>query len=423
MREIGDEMVFASHVDFDQVNQAQNPLISLTGQLVSSEVTSATDAAWRLFLGTKVLESLLRDQGSSLSNDPRAIRVLEKLRDIGLADDDYPQVLRRVREKKVTAGISAMLSELGAKFGAETTSKEADTLSPIQVGNALISIAKQAVTESRHLITIDGLDKTITANRAYWETIAALIRVGDQLNTEFSAGSSIYVVVMCRTDIFRQVRFSDSAKILADSALRIEWASEAADPLDVALWDYLAKKAQITKAELLDYIPNVVGVGGGVNVKGPRFLLEMTRYTPRDVTVLFRGLQDAKPGGRALSGRETRSAADDFARNHFLNELESEAHGLLPAAVVDALPGIISSLQTRRFSRDRLEEVIRETGVAKITDVRALGEYLFIQGAIANWHPDSGYIQFYHRRNTNQFNVSGPWELHKSLVYGFNLKY
>ena len=39
---------------------------------------------------------------------------------------------------------------------------------------------------------------------------------------------------------------------------------------------------------------------------------------------------------------------------------------------------------------------------------RELGEYLFLQGAIGNFDERSGYVQFYHRRDTYKFKRRGP---------------
>lgn len=98
--ELGSQGVFITDVDFDELNRTQSPLTGLDRKLVSDELISMTDTAWKLFLSVRLLESLLGDAASSLSRDPHAIKFLNDLRDAGLASDDYPNVLRRVRERK-----------------------------------------------------------------------------------------------------------------------------------------------------------------------------------------------------------------------------------------------------------------------------------------------------------------------------------
>lgn len=421
-RERGADLVYSEYIDFDQVNQTQNPLTTITSQLVSHDVTTATDAAWRLFIAIKFLSSLMRDESSSLARDGKAVALLHKLEDLGLADRDYPNVLRRVRERKVSIGFSALFSGLGINGGREDRSWESDQWSPAQIANALLVLIQRDETISRHLLAIDGLDKSIGDNQAYWDTVASLIRVGNELNTRFT-GSNLYLLIMCRSDVFRRVRFSDSAEILADSSIRIEWGSEAADAREVALWDYLAKKAEISKQELIGLVPRSIPVGTDGRVAGLKFLVESTRYTPRDMSVLFGMIQSQATAGELPTAQSVRRARDEFARNHFLNELESEAHGLLRDEVITGLPRFFSALKKRRISRSDFTKALSAASMPEALSVSELGEYLFIQGALGNYDPYSGYTQFYHRRDANQFNSHGPWELHSSLAYAFNLKW
>ena len=44
-------------------------------------------------------------------------------------------------------------------------------------------------------------------------------------------------------------------------------------------------------------------------------------------------------------------------------------------------------------------------------------------GLIGNYDRNTGYIQFYHRRDTYKFKRTGPWQLHRGLMYAFNIPY
>lgn len=109
-QELGDEAVFAKHVDFDELNRTQSPLYRLDKKLVSDEVLSLSDAAWKLFIGIRLLESLVGDNGCNLSREPQILKFIEDLRQAGLAEDDYPQVLRRVRERRVSLSLPKFVS-------------------------------------------------------------------------------------------------------------------------------------------------------------------------------------------------------------------------------------------------------------------------------------------------------------------------
>lgn len=416
-KETGPETIFRNFVDFDVLNRTQSPLTSLDRRLVSGDLTAMTDAAWRLFLGVRLLESIINDPACSLGRDAHAVKLLRDLQAAGLASDDYPQVLRSIRERKGTIGIPKWINGGFA-------SKETESLSPGQVGDAILKLVMAARTPNRHLLAIDGLDKAITRNEAYWQTIAALIRVVDDIRRVAvgSGASHIFVIVMCRSDVFRQAHFADAPKIAADAGVHLEWHAEAAEVRHVLLWEYLARKASISTDVLFRYLPTAVKVGNQGGVETLRYLLDFTRYTPRDLSLLFRQLQAAlPPGAVALTAEQVRLAADRFASENLLSEIIAEAVGLLSPTVVDRLSGILSSLPKRIFSREHLERAIKDAGCAEETSSAELAEYLFLQGAIGNYKPDVGYYQFYHRRDAYKLQLRGPLALHTGLVYAMNV--
>ncbi len=356
---------------------------------------------------------MIQDAGSDLSKDPQAARLLSDLQRAGLASDDYPRVLRSVRDKKGGFNFKFLQGSAG--------STETDSLSPGQVADALLRLVITAETPNRHLLIIDGLDKAITENETYWLTVGALIRVVDQL-TRFARDKQArtFVMLLCRSDVFRRVRFADAPKIAADGGLHIGWLAEAADPKEVLLWGYLAKKAEITKEQLWAYLPRSVRVGGQGGVDSLRYLLDFTRYTPRDMSLLFKSLQEAAVGPK-LNGTQVRKGADHFASQHLLPEIIAESIGLLPAKVVDRLESLLGAIPKRVLTKAQLREQIKQQGLSDEIGEFELGEYLFLQGAIGNYRPAEGYVQFFHRRDAVKFSAAGPWVMHTGLVYANNI--
>jgi len=415
---LGDHAVFSTSVDFDELNRTQSPLYTLDKKLVSEEVSSLTDAAWKLFIGIRILDSLIADNSCNLCRDPQVLKFIDDLRRTGLASDDYPQVLRRVRERQVSVSVPKFVS---VEFG----SKDSDSLSPGQLGDAILKVVERAETPNRHMLSIDGLDKAVGENDAYWRTLAALIRVGDSIcrRLQIVANQSVYILIMCRTDVFRRIRFSDAPKIASDSGVQMEWGTEAQNPLDVQLWEYIARKAEVDIGPMLSLLPSYIGVGAGVKIYTPKFLLEFTRYTPRDMSLLFTAIQRHAHTYRPVTSAQVRTGADRFASNDLLNEIESEATGLLPDIVLGRFEQILSALPAHIFDKPELERAVIEAGVSEEISVDDFGEYLFLQGAIGNYRQDSGYIQFYHRRNTAGFNRRGPWILQTGLTYALNIPF
>lgn len=417
----GEYSVFSTFVDFDELNRTQTPLASLDRKIVG-QVPALTDSAWRLFLAVRLLDSLLRDASCSLSKDAQVLKLVDNLRSAGLASDDFPQVLRRVRERRGGLNFPAL------GLLADSKSAETDSLSAGQVGDALIDLILSARTDNTHMLAIDGLDKAIGDQPAYWETLAALVRVTDGLTRTFRQSKSqhLHILVMCRSDVFRRVRFADAAKIAADGGVYMDWSAESDDPRDTQLWDYMARKASITEAELFSLLPKSVDVGklsGTRRIQSDRYILQFTRYTPRDMTLLFNSFADqaAPQGSRVLSNTEVRRGVDHFASRHLLTEMMSEATGLLPDPVIDRFEQILSGLPSRVFTTEDLARAMGDAGVLDTISLPEFGEYLFLQGAIGNYRPRSNYVQFYHRRDAYKYQKSGPWLLHTGLIYAFNI--
>jgi hypothetical protein len=239
-----------------------------------------------LFIGIRLLDSLVADNACNLCRDSQVLKFIDDLRKTGLASDDYPQVLRRVRQRQGSISFPKFVS---AEFG----STDSDSLSPGQLGDAVLKVVEGAETPNRHLLSIDGLDKAIGENDAYWRTLAALIRVGDSIcrRLQLVTNQSVYILIMCRSDVFRRIRFSDAPKIASDSGVQMEWGTEAQKPLDVQLWDYIACKAQVDIDAMLSMLPEYIEVRGGNRIYTPKYLLEFTRYTPRDMSLLFTSIQ------------------------------------------------------------------------------------------------------------------------------------
>ena len=90
---------------------------------------------------------------------------------------------------------------------------------------------------------------------------------------------------MCRSDVFRHIKFSDSTKIASDSGIQMEWGTEAQNPLDVQLWEYIARKSEVSIDLLLSLLPNYVEVGSRNKIYTPKYLLGIyTLHSSRHVT-------------------------------------------------------------------------------------------------------------------------------------------
>ena len=137
------------------------------------------------------------------------------------------------------------------------------------------------------MVAIDGLDKSISSSDSFWRTIASLIKVADHIRIKSALKrATSHVLVLCRNDVFSKIHLPDGNKIRSDAAIQLDWLAAEQDPDKVLLWDYLETKTETPLQDLFSHLPEKVQIGSYKrDVK--RWLLDLTRYTPRDLAAFF----------------------------------------------------------------------------------------------------------------------------------------
>lgn len=414
-KRLGAEKVFCETVDFDDLNRTASPLYSLTSKEISDESPHTTDVAWKLFIGLRLFKSLISDPSSALAQDPQAHSLYKRLGELGYTVSDYPKVLRTVRRAKHTVQIPTI-------WKTEISSEDGQ-LSLDDFSEALLRICMKCTTPNRHLLIIDGLDKTVRDTASYWLTISSLLRVNDKIRSLASTMlSSVYTLVLCRDDIFRKLLMPDGNKIKSDGSILLDWHPEESNSSETLLWDYLAMKTGVGIDELFLHLPNAVAVKGK-QIRTQDFLLQMTRYTPRDLAALFLQIQRDVRSNRPIDSNLVRSSARSYSANYFMDEVTTEAVGLLPKKVVIELPELFFTLGKRVVYPSDFERALSELELSEDLSVRDLVNYLYLQGAIGNYDQRTGYMNFYHRNRLTGFSRRGPWVLHTAIIYAANISW
>ena len=421
----GSEKVLSMTKNMDELAPGISPIHSITSKLVGEQSQGITTSAWKLYIALQFAAFVMADNSNQLSRSSGFIRLWNDLSQAGLVSEtsvtaDFPTVLRRVRENNLHFSFKL--------FGGGTTSRDNDEISVSQLGNSLIDIILSSSTDTHYQLMIDGLDRIISDNSAYWLSISSLLMAASDIHTQIlSHGSNIHLIIMCRTDVFRKAGFVDADKIAGDSSIFVDWATQQTRVQDSYLWDYLAKKAGIEINELFSLIPDKVIVGQrnkhDRTIDGLTYLLSSTRCTPREVTLLMQEVQAVTPRGQAVTGERLRDAVDNFASRGLLNILMAETSGILSSSSKSALRTILSSFpRAGRVEYSDLELAVKSANLdpGYITEI---GEFLFSAGILGNLNVKKEYVQFYYRRDTYTFNPRGPWALHRGIMYAYNIPY
>lgn len=373
-------------------------------------------ASWEVFLGIHFLQTLWNDQGSSLHGDPQIERMIYALSSHGLIGSTFSELSRKVRDESFSLSLPSV-----ANYSIKWTERE--QLSLRQAGGRILDVVLASSSASRHILLIDGLDRVITTDPQYWSRVSSLMQTAQRLYQRIRRAEAehLYLLVMCRSDVFRKAPFADASKISTDLSIHLGWYTESPDPGESLLWDYIASKARLTFDELSRYLPAKVNVSNRA-VETKRWLLQMTRHTPRDMTNIFREVQTLTiPGRIKPEPRSFRQAANPYGSHYFLNEIASESVGMLPEVVVRHLERVVRGLGSRIFSRGDLQRSLEALPDFDPRWVAEVGEYLYLQGAIGLYSSRTEYVNFYHRRDTVAFDPTREFIVHNALAYTFNL--
>jgi hypothetical protein len=217
----------------------------------------------------------------------------------------------------------------------------------------------------------------------------------------------------------------DSNKIRHGWGVELDWAYGLDTPEDSALWDLLERKASSTRratiSNLVDsYFPRHMEVGQRQQVRRipmPKYLMELTRGTPRDMIMLMKSIQHDLYPNQQLDVNRVRAGVNSYCKNYFTGEIANEMVGMVSA---QAIIGMLSRLPSRQFTRQSYSSLLSPALDELDGTLDQQLQQLYLAGAIANIGKD-GYVRFYHRRSFAELDLRGPFILHNALTLGLNL--
>jgi hypothetical protein len=366
----------------------------------------------------------MQDLGCSLHSNSEAVALYRELRIAGIVNGDYASVVREVRRKqhKFTA----------PKFYEFST--ESDGVKKVNIGqlrDLLIQIICEAETLSTHILALDGLDSAEIGTDSYWKQLAALIRACTAVHRRVrKARSRLRVCLLCRNDVFLKIPIPDSNKIRQGWGVELEWSYGLETPEDSSLWDLLEKKVSargVPITNLVDlYFPEFMEVGQRTNpnkIRMPKYLIELTRNTPRDMVMLMKSIQSELLPEQDLDVRRVRAGVNSYCKHYFAGEISNELVGMVSGDVAQVILGSMSRLPGRRFSRDDFIRIVSNISGAQQSTTDEILQQLYMAGAIASIAAarDEDYFRFYHRRSYVELDLRGPFMLHNALTLGLNL--
>ncbi|WP_155830381.1 P-loop ATPase, Sll1717 family [Glycomyces tenuis] len=396
-----------------------------TDRLLDESGSEISENAWSVWIWCRIFKSLMDDAASSLHSDPSIGQLYRQLQAAGIVEGDFPSIVKEVRLRRHKFSIPKIY-----EYSTENTGSSSMNL--LHLRDTLASIVSEARTPNTHILALDGLDSAEIGSNSYWKQLASLLRSSAGIHRRLRNSSSVIrLCLLCRVDVFLRIPIADSNKIRQSWGTELNWSDGLDTPEDSSLWDLLESKASARGpniSNLVDtYFPNVMEVGQRGekprHIFMPKYLIDLTRNTPRDVIMLMKSIQSQILPDQSLSVKRIRAGANSYCQNYFVNEISNELVGMLPQDVSAGVIGSMSRLPGRGFSRDQFTKVFSSLASEADTSIDKLLTQLYLAGAIANVRrsSDSEYVRFYHRRNFAEIDLEGPFILHNALALALNL--
>jgi len=282
-------------------------------------------------------------------------------------------------------------------------------------------------SKKRHILIIDGLDDVLISKESQAQVISALILAACNLNLEFLRHNvNSHVLILSRTDLFESLPNPNKNKFRADYAVVLDWYHNPRHPEDSGLIHLAQRRSQVANVELGDIFFECFPEK--LEGKNPRrWLLDLTRHTPRDFLQLLTHIQrfvrlDSKES--KISREEMYAGLRSYSLEYFLPSIKDSLDGFIDRDMIDIGMSTIGSLRKREFTlKDFLSHAAESLGELNPIDARAFLKALFQAGAIGNKTVRSKSVMytFQFRNPHSSINYFEPFIVHKGLLKAWNL--
>lgn len=407
-------------VSTDELEQFEFHLLEKTGGEKGKSVGGAI-SVWQLLLLIKVLALLLQDQEFCEKN-PNVTALGAALQRHGLTPSaSLVSIIQQTSRRGAFFSFKTVYAELRGDASAESTTKLKDPAAVLESIKELIGICSPTISSYR--LVIDGLDHPLRDGRSNAAYLADLINAARSLNLYFGQfGINAKVLVLIRDEVLALIPDPNLAKRVNDNGISLRWYDNTRSPLETSLLKVLEKRAHLAgftepidslwKTWFSQYIDSKESTG---------FILDNTRYLPRDLISFFRELQRLSTNP-PFDRKVVLSALSNYSE-WFLQELSDALVGFVTEEIRTEMPAVLSELG-RRFTFKELSSKLKDHGISEKQSTEELAKDLFNTSWIGNaWKTSEGTdrFSFKHRKRNAAFNRNQEIVVHNGLWKALNL--
>lgn len=404
----------------DDLEQFEFSLLEKTGGEKGKTIGGAI-SVWQLLLLIRILSLLLQDE--QFKNDNGGVEALgSALQRHGLSpSSSIVSIVQQTSRRGAFFTFKTIYAELRGENTNDTTTKLKDPAAVLESLKELIGECKPSSSSFRFVI--DGLDHPLKDGRSTAAYLGDLINAARSVNLYFaSLKVDAKIIVLIRDEVLALIPDPNLAKRLNDNGISLKWYDNTRAPLETSLLKVIEKRAhaagytetinELWNSWFSHYIDSRESTG---------FILDNTRFLPRDLISFFRELQKISimpPFQR----KQVLAALGNYSE-WFLQELSDGLVGFVVEEIRTELPAIISELG-RRFTFEQFATKLKEHGLSEKQLPEEIAKDMFNASWVGNvWKTEEGTdrYSFKHRKRNATFNRNRDMLVHNGLWKALNL--
>ncbi|WP_323894829.1 P-loop ATPase, Sll1717 family [Aeromonas veronii] len=387
---------------------------------ISGEKIGGSVTVWKLLLYIRIVSlyqgnSFLNDSGSS------AEAFFDDLKKYGLlGSKSLIQVVQETSRKGLYSKFASLIASVQGKYEKSADLKVKD---PAELVESIeLALSELPKIDTSHFLVLDGLDYLLRNSRNNAGYLADLVAATRQVNNFFSEKeNNSKVIILFRDEVLDLVPDPNLTKRANDNGISLDWYDKEGKPFDSYLLQVIENRAHLAgfnkdiRYLWKEWFPDKIAGKDSI-----LFVLDSTRYLPRDLISFFRSMQSLKKEPPFID-QDIFSALNSYSE-WFASELSDALVGLVDENVRCNIEGILSEIGPR-FETDNFKVSLDEYGLDEEHAEKILS-VLFNTSWIGNvWQKfDSPRYAWKHRRKKAVFSPRKTAVVHNGLLKSLNLR-
>lgn len=404
----------------DDLEEFEFNLLEKTGG-EKGKVIGGAISVWQLLLLIRMLDLLIKDELFQFQNS-NVLQLHNAMQSHGLSPSaSLVAIVQQTSRRGAFVTFKAVQAELRGESSVDSTSKLKDPAAVLQAIKELIGNCNPTTSSFR--LIIDGLDHPLRNNTKNSSYLGDLINASRALNLYFaSLKIDAKIIIMIRDEVLSIIPDPNLAKRLNDNGIPLRWYDNSRSPLETSLLEVIEKRAKLVGIE--EDITKLWGKWFDPLIDGKdstSFILDNTRFLPRDLISFFRELQKISKTP-PFNRNQVLGALSNYSE-WFLQELSDGLVGFVPENIRAELPSMLSELG-RRFTTEDFSIKLKEYGFENIASAEEILKDMFNASWIGNvWktQENTDRFSFKHRKRNASFNRKHNIIIHNGLWKALNL--